>query len=116
VLLNRIKDFFGVGTLVKDGTKLAYTVKSIENLTKVIIPHFNKFPLLTKKYADFLLFKQIVFIMGEKGHLISKSFEDILSLRANLNLGRSEILKHAFPNIIPVPRPEVPLREIYDPN
>lgn len=52
--------------------------------------------------------------MQEKGHLISKSFEDILSLRFNLNLGISDALRTAFPNITPVSRPEVPLREIFD--
>ena len=58
-----------MGTLVKDGMNIAYTVKTVENLTHVIIPHFNMFPLLTKKYADFKLFKEIVFIMQRKGHL-----------------------------------------------
>lgn len=74
---------------------------------EVIIPHFNNFPLLTKKFADFELFKEIVTFMVKKGHLINKDFETILSLRANLNLGISEKLKIAFPNIVPTARPEV---------
>lgn len=105
-----------MGTIVKHGAYIAYTVKSIENLTQVIIPHFNSFPLLTKKYAGFESFKQIVAIMANKGHLISNSFEKILSLRANLNLGMSEKLKKSFPDIMPVPRIEVPFPVILEPN
>lgn len=115
VFLNRIKNFFGVGTIVKHGMYIAYTVKTIKNLTEFIIPHFNNFPLLTKKFADFVLFKQIVYIMVNKGHLNSRRFKDILSLRANLNLGMSDVLKTAFPDIVAVDRPEVPLRAIYAP-
>lgn len=74
LVLNRIKDFFGVGTLGRDGTNMTYTVKTVENLSKVIIPHFISFPLLTKKSADFELFRQIVIIMANKGHLLSNSF------------------------------------------
>lgn len=114
-LLQRIKEFFGVGTLIKDGTKIAYTVKSIEDLTKVIIPPFERFPLLTKKFADFVIFKEIVFIMANKEHLLIENFKKILSLKANLNLGLSEELKKAFPDIIQLPRPDVPLREIPNP-
>lgn len=82
--------------MVREGTKVTYAVKNIKNLTEIIIPHFYNFPLLTKKFADFVLFKQIVFIMAKKGHLIGSSFEEILSLRANLNLGMSEKLKKIF--------------------
>lgn len=53
--------------------------------------------------------------MATKGHLISESFEEIMSLRANLNLGMSDRLKHAFPNIVLVARPKVPLLGIIDP-
>lgn len=115
VLLNKIKDFFSVGTLVKDGTKVSYTVKSVKNLIEVIIPHFDSFPLLTKKYADFLLFKQILTLMARKGHLNQEDFNTILSLRANLNLGISWKLKLAFPDIVPTLRPIVPLRTIDHP-
>lgn len=53
--------------------------------------------------------------MANKKHLDSKGFEEILSLGANFNLGISDKLKTAFPNIIPVVRPDVPIRAIYHP-
>lgn len=114
-LLNRIKNFFRVGTLTRAGTEVVYSVKSIKDLAEFIIAHFDSFPLLTKNSADFELFKQIVLIMANKGHLNSDSFEKILSLRANLNLGMSEKLKLAFPDIIPIARPEISLKPIANP-
>ena len=33
---------------------------SIEQITNIIIPHFDKYPLLTQKKADFELFKLAV--------------------------------------------------------
>jgi len=53
--------------------------------------------------------------MAKKGHLIDSSFKEILSLRANLNLGMSEKLKKCFPDIVPIIRPEVPLQKIFYP-
>lgn len=116
LILNRIKDFFGVGTIVKDGKYLVYTIKTVENLTKIIIPHFQNFPLLSKKSTDFLLFKQIVEIMVNKGHLVKDGLQRILSLRANLNLGMSIKLKENFPEIVPVPRAEVTSELHINPN
>jgi hypothetical protein len=56
-LLKLIKKFFGVGnitSLTEDGVQLRVTdLKELE----VIISHFYKYPLMTKKSADFLLFK-----------------------------------------------------------
>lgn len=57
ILLNHIKQYFAVGTLVKNGKYTVYTVKSIKNLSDIIIPHFNTYVLLSKKLADFSLFK-----------------------------------------------------------
>lgn len=56
LLLKRVRDFFGVGSFTerKNGNVL-YCVQSFANLTDVIIPHFNKYPLLTKKRADFFV-------------------------------------------------------------
>jgi hypothetical protein len=58
VLLKQIQSFFGVGTiLVRKSGQVIYLVQSFKDLTSVIIPHFTKYPLLTQKKADFLLFK-----------------------------------------------------------
>lgn len=46
-------------------------------------------------------------IMHRKEHITQEGLLTIISLRASLNLGLSEGLKTAFPNIIPVLRPKV---------
>lgn len=54
-LLNQIKNFFGVGKITKrnrDGA-VYYSVNSIKELNNIIIPHFEKYPLLTQKRSDF---------------------------------------------------------------
>lgn len=53
-LLHQIQLFFGVGTIsAASKDRSVYRVLKIKDLTNVIIPHFNKYPLLTKKQADF---------------------------------------------------------------
>lgn len=89
---------------------------SIKDLTNVIVPHFCKYPLLTKKQADFELFRQLAEFMNHKEHLTTEGLHKILSIRATINKGLPERLKAAFPDIIPVSRPEVKLAENIDPN
>jgi hypothetical protein len=48
----------------RDGAVI-FSVSAISDLTNVIIPHFVKYPLLTQKRADFLLFKLIVELMNK---------------------------------------------------
>jgi hypothetical protein len=116
-LLEQIKAFFGVGNIQinKDGS-ITYSVTSIKDLTNVIIPHFCKYPLLTQKQADLELFRRLVELMNHKEHLTTEGLHKILSIRATINKGLPERLKAAFPDIIPVSRPEVKLAENIDPN
>lgn len=52
-LLEQIKSYFGVGNITKQGKdSIQYRVNSINDLTNAIIPHFDKYPLITKKRAD----------------------------------------------------------------
>ena len=56
-LLELIPKFFGVGNITRFGKNgIIYRVSSINDL-QLIISHFDKYPLITKKYGDFLLFK-----------------------------------------------------------
>lgn len=103
-LLYKIKDFFEVGNISRmSKTCMQYRVTSLTDI-EVIISHFEKYPLLTKKSVDFLLFKEIFNLMKQKEHLTSKGLEKILALKASLNLGLPEDLNVAFPNIVPVLR------------
>jgi hypothetical protein len=57
------------------------------------MPHFETYPLLTKKYADFELFRQILFILKDESPLSENGFIKVMNLRYNLNKGISEELK-----------------------
>lgn len=68
-LLCKIKDYFGVGSITKHGcTTLQYTVKYLQNLS-VIISHFDKYPLISQKWADYELLKLGVSLLKNKQHL-----------------------------------------------
>jgi hypothetical protein len=71
------------------------------------VDHFNKYPLISSKLSDFLLFKQCYDLIKQKQHLTQDGLEKIVALRCNLNKGLTDVLmeEKAFPNIVPVPRP-----------
>jgi len=116
--LQKIHSYFKAGKIKNDkkNNAIVYYVNSFQDLQNVIIPHFDKYPLITQKYADFLLFKQVVNLMNDKAHLTSEGLAKILALKASMNNGLSGKLKEFFPHIVPVPRPLVENQEILDPN
>lgn len=99
-LLLQLQEFFGCGFIYKSKTqsKISYQVHSIKDLTKKIIPHFEKYQLLTQKAADFLLFKKVIEIMNNQAHLTTEGLNQIINLRSSMNLGLSDLQKSEFPN------------------
>jgi hypothetical protein len=93
-----------------------YSIDSIEDLNKLII-HLDKYPLITQKAADFLLFKQAVKLVNNKTHLTVEGLNQLVNIKASMNLGLSDRLKTEFAGYIPVKRPEVNCDNlILDPN
>lgn len=114
-LLEKIKSYFGVGNiLIKDKDQIIYQVTSIKDLAEIVC-HFNKYPLCTKKRADFELFQLVFKLINQKEHLSQKGFTKILSIKASLNNGLSSQLETTFPDIIPFFKPEVITLPIKDP-
>lgn len=112
-ILYRIKEYFGGrGTISFEKNSAKYIIINLSDIVDVVIPHFEAYPLLTKKFADFELFRQIVLILKNESSLSEQEFIKILNLRYYLNKGISEELKELYPNLTPVARPEVPEREI----
>jgi hypothetical protein len=116
-ILEFIKFYFGgLGNITKHGKdKIHLRVTSKADLS-TIIDHFNKYPLLTQKKADFLLFKKAVDLIDQKEHLTIEGLQKIVAIRAVINRGLSNDLKAAFPNIVPITRPLVVNQKIEDPN
>ena len=115
-LLEQIYSYFGVGEVVQTGSELIrYHVRSIKEL-KVLINHFDSYPLITQKFADYQLWKQAINIIQEKRHLTLEGLKQLVAIRASINKGLSPELKAAFIDVIPVKRLIVKDRSIPDPN
>jgi hypothetical protein len=116
-LLESLKTFFGgLGSIKKSGNStFSYRIESSEQLTKIILPFFDKYSLITEKLGDYLLFKKVLELMGTKEHLTPRGLEKIVSLKASINKGLSEELQAAFPQCVPTPRPEINNKLIPDP-
>jgi LAGLIDADG endonuclease len=118
-LLYKIQTFFqGVGKiyLIKSKGHAAYAVSSIKELEEVIIPHFIKYPLLTIKRINFLLFKDIITLMYNKNHLSLEGAQAIINIRASINNGVSKEFLDNFSNTIPVVLPKVRSLDVNDIN
>ena len=117
-LLEKIQKYFGAGKISyssRRGEAGRYRIESLKDLL-IIINHFDKYPLLTHKLADYKLFKQALELMKRKEHLTKDGIRKLVSIKASQNLGISSALESAFENIIPVERPLVVEKKVPDPN
>jgi len=117
-LLLQLQQFFnGIGSIYINPTlnKVNYSIDSNKDLIKLII-HLDKYPLLTQKAADFMLFKEVVKLMNNKAHLSTKGLNQIINIKASMNLGLSDLLKSEFNDFIPVERQIINTENIPDPN
>jgi hypothetical protein len=93
----------------------ALRITSPNQIAEKILSHFDKFPLVTNKLADYFLFKEVVLMMLRGEHRNEKGLQSIVNLRASQNLGLSEVLKVAFPDTVPVARPNTVILHIPHP-
>lgn len=116
-ILYKIQSFFGVGAIYHrpDRKKSVYRVTNITYINNVIIPHFTKYPLISKKSSDFLLWSKVVDIISKKDHLTKEGFLNVLSYYASINKGvSSKVLKY-YPDISPANKPIVYLPDNLNP-
>lgn len=116
-ILVQIKDFFKTGNIYTSKRGVVYyTVGSVKDIVKYIIPHFDKYPLVTQKLKDFRLFKEIVLLMEKGEHNLLPGLLKVFSLKVNLNKGLPTTVKEEFPNILPTSLPEFKLPISFNPN
>jgi hypothetical protein len=63
-ILNYVKKELGVGSITKDGTKAQYFIRDRKVIETVLIPIFDKYPLLSTKYYDYMKLKKALSILN----------------------------------------------------
>ena len=114
-LLEIIQKSLGVGKIRKHSEKSLWFEVNSKNDLRVIFLHFDKYYFLTKKFADYQLFKQAIALMQRKEHLTLEGLRKIVAIKASMNKGLSEELKLAFPGVVPVTRSDVEVQKKMDP-
>lgn len=100
--------FYGAGNIIEDYKGIcSYTFYSLDEIFNILIPHFDKYPLINQKLTDYILFKKAVMLMKNKLHLTEEGLNAIIGIKALLNKGLDEELKATFLKSIPVERPVV---------
>jgi LAGLIDADG endonuclease len=89
-ILHALKAHFGCGVVRKNhGDRMAYRVRSKENLLQKIVPFFMAHPLKTKKRVDFLKFRDVLLLMEKNAHLDPDGVNEIRAIASQMNRGVS---------------------------
>lgn len=106
-MLILVQKYFGCGNVVLDnkGNEAhKFVVSKTEDLLNIIIPHFDKYNLVTSKYLDYLDWKKAILLFKNQSRLKNK--DQIVKLKEGMNKGRSFDSRWSrFNNIIPEIQP-----------
>jgi hypothetical protein len=92
-VLYDLKSYFGVGNVVIDNREdntLKYQVSGRAALLNVIVPHFDKFPLVTSKSLNFNDWKEAIITDGTNS---PEAITRVMQLKGGMNKGRSFVDK-----------------------
>ena len=86
-VLLQMQDYFGCGTIRPDRSDktLKWEIRSVPILVDRIIPHFEKYPLLSGKHQDFELFAEVCLRMTRREHLSRSGLREIVQLATLMN-------------------------------
>ncbi len=86
-LIKAIRAYFGCGGIrySKSDRTFKFEVRNIADLIKVVIPHFDNYPLQGEKKADFEKFKEICKMVRANYHLSKPKLMEIIRLAYEMN-------------------------------
>jgi len=91
-ILYDLQRYFGCGNVHIDNRKekaLKFNVTKIDDIINKIIPHFEKYPLLTYKNLDYQDFRKVAHMIKDGVHLSEPGMNSIISIKENMNSKRS---------------------------
>lgn len=91
IILTDLKEFFKCGNINIDNRKFntyKYTVSNTSDLINIIIPHFDKYPLIGSKHLDFLDWKTIIELKSKNEHKNVDNLQNIINIKTSMNRNR----------------------------
>ena len=80
-VLYYIKKQLGVGSITKDNSKGQLFIRDRKTIETIILPIFDKYPLLTSKYFDYLRFKKALDVLNDINLTIDNKNIKLLKLK-----------------------------------
>jgi hypothetical protein len=82
-----IKDCFGCGSIRPDRSDrtIKYEVRCIDDLIERVIPHFERYPLISGKREDFERFAQVCRLVRQGAHLTRNGLSEVVRLALEMN-------------------------------
>ena len=91
-ILYALKSYFKCGVVrVNHGDRMAYRVRSLDHLSQIIIPFFERYSLKTKKRIEFEKFRDVLRMMQQKEHLTTAGIEKIKNIADAMNRKQAKI-------------------------
>ncbi len=86
-VLHAIGAYFGCGSIRPDRSDqtLKWETRRLEEILERVIPHFERFPLLSGKRYDFERFASVCRLMADGAHLRRDGLVEIVELAREMN-------------------------------
>lgn len=98
-VLQGIIDYFGSGKVHTDNSStqtLKFQIQDISTIRDKVIPHFEKYPLMSSKRLDYNDWKSVFDILENKEHFTEEGKSRIIEVKEQMNNKRSELSRWKF--------------------
>jgi LAGLIDADG endonuclease len=91
-VLKSIKTFFQnkghISFSNKNKSVIRFKISNLNDIINLVIPHFEKYPLITSKYLNFNDFKRAILIIKSKEHLKENGIKKLIEIISLMNTKR----------------------------
>ena len=85
-LLHELKKYFNCGVVrINHDDRFELRIRSIEHINDNVIPHFDKYQLITQKKFDFIKFKKIINLINQNKHITKNGLIQIIDISSKMN-------------------------------
>lgn len=83
--MKSLETYFGCGKINQDSKATYFVVQRLCDLTNIIIPFFDKHPIVGAKVLDYEDLKRVAELMNSKAHLTREGLEQIQQIKSGMN-------------------------------